>query len=214
MIANVPRECGRNIQPTMEMNKTLAIFLAAASLVATLPVRASESGDKVFADFSLWSPSLQAAEPSDSVRAFRLALYGRNADVKGVDISVVGVTDGDFVGAQWNGIGIIKGNAYGLIGALYSGLAYVGGDVNGVSAAFVNIGMKDLNGAEIGIWNQVGAEMTGLQLGIVNYAAALNGVQLGLVNVATGGYGLQVGIVNYFKGSDVFDVLPLVNFNF
>ena len=86
-----------------------------------------------------------SADPSDSVRAFRLALYGRNADVKGVDISVVGVTDGNFVGDQWNGIGIIKGNAYGLIGAFYSGLAYVGGDVNGLSAALVNFNFQPYN---------------------------------------------------------------------
>ena len=86
--------------------------------------------------------------------------------------------------------------------------------MTGFTAALVNIDRKDLDGASLGIWNQVGGEATGVQLGIVNYAASLNGLQVGLVNVATGGYGLQVGIVNYFAGSDVFDVFPLVNWRF
>lgn len=196
------------------MKKSFVFGLAAALVAASSVSRASEAGDSVLADFSLWSPSVQYAEPSDSVRAFRLALYGRNADVTGVDVAVVGVTDGDFAGLQWNGVGVIKGNATGFIGSFYSAVAYVGGTMTGFTAALVNIDRKDLDGASLGIWNQVGGEATGVQLGIVNYAASLNGLQVGLVNVATGGYGLQVGIVNYFAGSDVFDVFPLVNWRF
>lgn len=196
------------------MKKSFVFGLAAALVAASSVSRASEAGDSVLADFSLWSPSVQYAEPTDSVRAFRLALYGRNANVTGLDLSVVGVTDGNFAGLQWNGVAVIHGNATGFIGSFYSAVAYVGGTMTGFTWSLVNIDRKDLDGASLGIWNQVGGEATGVQLGLVNYAAALNGLQVGLVNVTTGGYGLQVGLVNYFAGSDVFDVFPLVNWRF
>ena len=196
------------------MKKSLVFCLAAVLAAAASVSRAAPAGGSTVAEFSLWSPSVQYAEPTDSVKAFRLALYGENADVTGLDISVVGVTDGDFAGLQWNGVGVIKGNAIGFIGSFYSLVAYVEGSMTGLTASFVNIDRKDLDGVALGLWNQAGGEATGVQFGFVNYAATLNGLQVGLVNVATGGYGLQVGLVNYLSGSEVFDVLPIANFRF
>lgn len=192
------------------------VFGLVAALVATVSVsRATPAGDSVFADFSLWSPSVQSAEPTDSVNAFRLAFYGENADVTGFDLNVVGFTHGDFVGFQCGFLfDRIDGDVRGVQFGLPVGVSWIKGGLWGLDAGLVNVIGGEAHGAVGGLWNSVGAEMTGVQIGFVNYAATINGLQVGLVNVATGGYGLQVGLVNYFAGSDVFDVLPIVNWHF
>lgn len=197
--------------------KTNTILSAAAALAvsASSACAGTPAGGSVFADFSLWSPQVQFAEPTDSVRALRIALYGENADVTGVDLDIVGFTHGDFKGLL---VGLaydqVDGDFYGAQ-APWSVASYVKGGFYGIDGGAVNVVGGEMVGAQLGLWNSAGVEITGLQLGFVNVAKSLNGVQLGLVNVASaGGYGLQVGLVNYLAGSDVFDVFPLVNFNF
>lgn len=192
-------------------------ILSAAVLAASVSAACAQApaGGSVFADFSLWSPQVQFAEPTDSVNALRIALYGENAGVTGLDVNVVGLAHGDFKGLMF---GIlydqVDGDFYGAQ-APWSAASYVKGDCYGVDSGVVNIVGGSLFGAQAGIWSSVGDEMTGLQLGFVNVAKSLNGLQVGLVNVATaGGYGLQIGVVNYLAGSEIFDVFPLVNFHF
>ena len=197
------------------MKKSIAPCLAAAVLATAAVSRATPAGDSVFADFSLWSPSVQSAEPTDSVNAFRLAFYGENADVTGFDLNVVGFTHGDFVGFQWGFLfDRIDGDVRGVQFGFPVGVSWIKGGLWGLDAGLVNVIGGEAHGAVGGLWNSVGAEMTGVQVGFVNYAATLNGLQVGLVNVATGGYGLQIGLVNYLSGSEVFDVLPIANFRF
>lgn len=210
-----------NIRTILSVSAAMAVFASTsfaqdAAGPAAGADTASAAGGTVFADFSLWSPGVQAATPEDSVAAFRLALYGRNADVTGLDVNVVGFVDGDFKGAQFGlGYNRVSGDFYGVQGAWPLSVAsVVKGAFYGFDDGLVNIVGKELFGFQLGLWNQAGGEATGLQLGAVNVAGSLNGLQLGLVNIARGGYGLQLGLVNFLDGSDVFDVLPLVNFKF
>ena len=72
----------------------------------------------------------------------------------------------------------------------------------------------DLDGVSVGLfYDDIGGEMTGVQLGLVNNAGSLNGLQLGLVNFAGKGYGLQIGLLNFFEDGFV-GCCPFFNFNF
>ena len=203
-----------NTRSILSATAVLAVFATTSFGQAADP--AAASGGSVFADFSLWSPDVQLAEPTDSVDAFRLAFYGRNADVTGLDVNVAGFAEGDVKGVQLSlGYSQVDGDFYGVQSCWPFSLAsWVKGACYGFDVGLVNIVGKELFGFQLGVWNQTGGEATGLQLGVVNVAGSLNGVQAGVVNISRGGYGLQIGLVNFIDGSDVFDVLPFVNFKF
>ena len=54
----------------------------------------------------------------------------------------------------------------------------------------------DMDGFQLGLVNTFEGDMSGLQIGLVNVADQLYGCQLGLVNVADHLYGCQLGLVN------------------
>ncbi len=61
------------------------------------------------------------------------------------------------------------------------------------------------------IWNGVGTDMAGLQLGIANYSEGdAAGLQLGLINVADHLYGCQIGLLNFVTDRD-WTFWPFIN---
>ena len=61
------------------------------------------------------------------------------------------------------------------------------------------------------VWNGVGTDMDGLQLGLLNTVEGdLSGLQLGLVNVADRLYGCQIGLVNIVQDRD-WTFWPFIN---
>ena len=162
-------------------------------------------------ELSLWSPDVQLLSPSEDVGAFRLALYGRNNNVTGLDLGVWTIASGEVNGAQ---LGWIYGRTEAdFNGAQFGIVSRIRGEMYGADFGAVNFVNGKACGFMDGFYNQVGGEMKGMQFGWVNNAARLNGFQLGLVNYAERGYGLQVGLVNIF-GDGFLPVFPIVNFNF
>ena len=61
------------------------------------------------------------------------------------------------------------------------------------------------------IWNGVGTDMDGLQVGLLNTVEGdLSGLQLGLVNIADRLYGCQIGLVNIVQDRD-WTVFPFIS---
>ncbi len=163
-------------------------------------------------------------EGSDSVSGARLSLlYGEAQDVKGLNLSILGISEvenftgldlGWFFGAskvnnEFKGVGLSfvnwhEGHDTG------ANIAFVNmvNDVNGVNLGGVNYtrGVSNIN---IGLVNFNEYESL-IDIGFVNYSAYTT-FQIGLVNATKNLDGLQVGLVNYAENG-IFPVLPLVNF--
>ena len=61
------------------------------------------------------------------------------------------------------------------------------------------------------VWNGVGTDMDGLQIGLVNAVEGdVSGLQLGLVNVADRLYGCQIGLANFVMDRD-WTFLPFIS---
>ncbi|ADO82122.1 VC2662 family protein [Ilyobacter polytropus] len=194
--------------------------------------------------FSAFAASAQISVPGknipneENVSGVRLSLlHGETAIVKGLDISVLGLSDMDnFTGLE---LGLFfganrvknefKGLSLGLVnwhegydkGANLGFVNYVN-DVNGVNFAFANystgdsmINLASVNYVEYDSMVNFGfvniTQGTSLvDVGVINYAEATS-FQFGIVNATKALDGLQIGFVNYAENG-VFPVLPIVNF--
>ncbi|MFC1538566.1 LA_2272 family surface repeat-containing protein [Candidatus Latescibacterota bacterium] len=144
---------------------------------------------------SLWN-TVQLEDASTSIHGLRLALYGENENIIGLDCGIVLKVNGDMFGWQSGCVNLVEG------------------DVKGYQEGFVNMVGGDVWGWQNGVVNFTEGETIGLQTGFVNMTNDLRGVQLSLVNVANIQYGLQIGIININKGGTPHGILPIVNWNF
>jgi hypothetical protein len=196
----------------MKLSKTLPTLLSSLALVAAA---ASARAEAVF-QFGFFAPDLQLVDASEDVRGLRIDfVYGENRNVSGVDLGIVNSTTGDFAGFGWApGANLVDGDAVGVQWSwLYSRtdgeftgwqsgiVSRIGGLGScGLQSGWVNLNEVDFTGAQIGLFNKA-ESLKGLQLGFVNWAERLDG-------------GLQIGLVNYAANSDLYHILPIVNWQF
>lgn len=159
----------------------------------------------------------QLKGPQTSVDGIRVGLiYTVNQNVEGLDLNLIANkkqnfkglslgsfydrTEGDFTGARLGWFVPLTFNS-------------VGGNMTGLQLGAVNIVEKNVLGAQIGAVNFTKGGK-GLQFGLFNKADSFRGLQLGFINYAEHLEGLQIGFVNMAQNSEIFEVLPLINFNF
>jgi hypothetical protein len=144
-------------------------------------------------------PPVQMVPEDQSVTALRISLlYGRHADLTGLDLSLIGRNTGDVRGVAFAGASLVDGDFTGW--------------QNGWLAAVTR---GNLQGLQWAVYNRSGSGSSGLQIGLVNVADGFSGLQLGLVNISqTMRSGLQVGLVNIIQSKPRLKVLPLVNWSF
>jgi hypothetical protein len=146
---------------------------------------------------SLVNP-VQIYDEDTSIRGLRVnILYGRNRDMKGVDIGfIAGHTTGDGKGVQWNLVNITDGM---FTGFQWGAVNLIGGQ----STAF-----------QLGWFNRTQAPSESFQWGLVNVAEDMSGFQLGFVNFARQMHGLQIGLVNIIQSKEKLPVFPIVNWSY
>ena len=144
----------------------------------------------------------------------RLCLvYGRHANVAGLDIGVIGcVVDGSLFGLQTsvllnnvgsaNGAGQIAGIANNCYEDFY------GFQVAGIA----NNTQGCVHGGQIASFNMA-KELKGTQIAVFNKAEKAVGIQIGVINWATEMKGIQLGVLNIIENSQC-PYLPLINANF
>lgn len=195
----------------MKLSKTLPTLLSSLALAAAVTTAKAEA---VF-QFGFWAPDLQLVDANEDVRGLRINfVYGENADVRGADLGIVNSTTGDFSGFGWApGANLVDGEAVGVQWSwIYS---HTQGEFTGWQSGLVaRIGGADSCGFQSGWINLAEADFKGLQLGLFNKAAHARGLQLGFVNWTEQLDGLQIGLVNYAENSDLYKVLPFVNWQF
>jgi hypothetical protein len=113
---------------------------------------------------ALFPPKLQLVPENESIRGFRLNIYGRNHDVGGVDIGLVHEASGNFHGIAFGVAHMVRGEAGGLqLSGIYSEAAV------------------RISGVQVGMFNR-SAMVRGVQIGLVNLADDMVGFQFGLFN--------------------------------
>lgn len=113
---------------------------------------------------SLITP-IQIYPPSDTITGFRFSLlYGRNQGMKGFDIGLVAhVEYRGFMGVQWSLVGLDQGD---FLGWQAGGVNWVGKTMTGLQLGMVNIAER-VEGVQFGLVNYTGT-IHGLQIGLVN----------------------------------------------
>jgi hypothetical protein len=143
-------------------------------------------------------PSVQIVKETESVSAFRLAIWGRNVDHVGLDWNIVGQNTGSVTGVQLTAVGLVDGDFTGWQSGWLAGVA------NG-----------NMQGLQTGIYTHSGMGSTGVQIGFINTSDSFSGLQFGLVNIAeTMRSGLQIGLVNIIRSKETLKFFPIVNWSF
>lgn len=208
--------------------------IAAASAEETK----SELGWAPF-QLSIYNPVQLFKEQKDIVGLRFTLLYGKNADVSGLDLGL-GINSSDnFTGIQIAGImNNVSPNRYPSKDMVVKGIQIAGfgntadylygiqiaGFGNGVTlnAAGIQFGIignvaSTIKGIQIaGIYNYnhpKDSSVTGIQIGLFNYAENVTGLQIGLFNACKRLQGVQIGIVNYIEEGR-FPFLPILNAQF
>jgi hypothetical protein len=140
-----------------------------------------------------------------------IAVYDRNETIKGVTLSIWGENQQTSLA-----LGFVNGSI-GASAGLSVGILNYAETYKGLQWAFVNYTEGNFSGWQGGPFfgllasalNYTGGEMTGLQIGLVNYAGNLTGLQLGIVNYAAeADAGVQIGLVNIMPENEWFTNLP------
>lgn len=147
------------------MKKSLVLSLTALCLtLAAAPSRAA--ADKPFS-LSLVTPIHLFGDP-ESITGLRInLLYGRNANLTGVDLGFINHLTGSGKGLQFGGV-------VNLVEKDFLGVQF---------ASLLNYTKGSFTGAQVGTFNYAG-NLTGLQLGLINYSERVTkGLQIGLANI-------------------------------
>ena len=170
-------------------------ILAATLLVATLvPGLALADGP---INLSL-VPSIQIVNEAESVTAFRLGIWSRNANMLGLDWGIVSQSTGSVTGVQWQAVGLVDGDFTGWQGTWLAAVT-----------------QGNMQGLQVGAYTKSGMGSSGVQFGLVNTSDDFSGLQLGFVNITeTMRSGLQIGLINIINNKEKLKVFPIVNWKF
>ena len=204
------------------MKKTLFAAVLAAGVVGF-----AKADDRAWA----WSPlGIGIAAPvqlpfvDSDIYGLRLGgFFGWNAEMFGLDASVVSLETENMAGIQCAAFTWTSESAYGIQGSLVANV--VDGNVYGLQASAVNVDWGDVWGAQLGIvdycnsfhgiqlsalnWNNMTShggqaavvnanqdEFVGFSAGVINYSMKSTGCQLGVFNFADSMTGCQIGVIN------------------
>jgi hypothetical protein len=143
-------------------------------------------------------PSIQIVNETQSVTAFRLGIWSRNADMTGLDLGIVAQNSGSFTGVQWTAAGLVDGD-------------FTGWQNNWLAS----VANGNMQGLQVGAYTKSGIGSTGVQFGLWNNSDDFSGLQLGVVNITqVMRSGLQIGLINIIKSKEKLKLFPIVNWSF
>ncbi len=114
-------------------------------------------------------------------------------NLKGLQFGGLNIVEGDFLGAQFGLLNINNGNSI------------------GAQAGWVNLD-HNFKGVRLGGLNMADSFVGG-ELGFANFNQSTRGVQIGLFNYTEHLQGVQIGLLNMAANSELFEILPIINFN-
>ena len=199
----------------MKSKKLLMALSVGASVLISDPCAAEPTQRQIPIPFGISiAEEAQFPNAQTDIMGFRLCLlYGRHANVSGLDIGVFGcVADGCLFGLQTSGILNSVGSANGAL--QIAGIAnncledFYGVQLSGIA----NKADGSVYGGQLSTFN-IAKEVGGTQIGVYNKADKVLGVQIGVINWATDMQGVQLGVLNVIKNG-LCPYLPILNANF
>ena len=158
----------------------------------------------VLVGMTLASGALVASEPIQLSLTPEIAIFNRTERIEGLALSIWGENPQTALA-----LGIVNGSTGRSAGLSWSWILNYGDSYTGVQWALINYNTSDFLGWQDGFVNYTGGTMEGFQCGAVNYAGRLTGLQLGIVNYAeTAQTGVQIGLVNLIPSNPWFSGLP------
>lgn len=163
-------------------------------------------------ELGLLSP-MQLETPNTSISGVRIgAIWTENRNVEGLDLNLIASKKANFTGLSLGGFYDETTGDFTGVKIPFWGVNRVGGNFTGLQFGSLNMVDKHMLGAQFGLINLIGTG-EGLQVSAFNKANSMKGFQVGFVNYTERLQGLQIGLINMAKNSQVFEVLPFVNFN-
>ena len=196
------------------MNWIKVLTVASACLLSVRSIAETEKRQIPIPIGISIAEEVQVPDSQTDIMGFRLCLlYGRHANVSGLDIGVFGcVADGYLFGLQTSGILNSVGSANGAL--QIAGIAnnsledFYGAQISGIA----NKTDGSVYGGQIGTFN-IATEMGGTQIGVYNKADKAFGVQIGVINWANDMQGIQLGVLNVIKNGPC-PYMTILNMNF
>ena len=174
------------------------------SLLLTSPVTFAEPAPAMFSTINYNTPD------ENEVEGVRLSvLRGTISDMKGVDVSIVGMSETD--------------NTVGVNFGLLFGSSKINNSMTGLSLGTFNWNEGQTNGVNLGLFNMTN-DVKGVNIAAMNYSQGYtlvdlgfgnvsqnSAVQLGFFNVTEKLEGVQVGLFNCADNGFI-KCFPLINF--
>jgi len=147
----------------MKQKLSRRVVLVLALVVAPLVTPSPSVAQRKAFNLALVTP-IQIFPAEQDIGGVRLnVIYGRNANLSGLDVGIANHIVDKGEGVQWGAVNI-------------------SGSFVGWQNAWVNVTEENFEGFQSAFVNSAG-RISGLQFGLVNYAKRANGVQIGLVNI-------------------------------
>lgn len=163
-------------------------------------------------ELGLFSPT-QLQSPNSDINGARIGLiWTENRNVEGLDLNLIASKKANFTGLSLGGFYDETTRNFTGVKIPFWGINRVGGNFTGLQLGSLNMVDRHMLGAQFGLVNLIGSG-EGFQMAGFNKAKSMKGVQVGFVNYTERLQGIQIGFVNMAKNSQIFEVLPLVNFN-
>jgi uncharacterized protein YbcI len=143
--------------------------------------------------------------------------YNTAGEMNGIETSFIkNAVRSSFSGLQ---LSMVENSVQGVSAGIQLSLAYnyTGSRMNGIQTSIFINQTNELIGIQTAIlnmqiFNNENFISKGVQLGVVNYADALDGLQIGLINWSRRMAGVQIGLINVIT-SNSFPVSLLLNFS-
>ena len=198
-------------------NRKYRVKVLAVASACLLSVHCNADAEKRQAPVPLGVSIAEEAQfpnVDSDIMGFRLCLlYGRHANVSGLDIGVFGcAVDGCLFGLQTSAILNSVGSANGAL--------QIGGIANNCIEDFYGVQLSGIAnktdgsvyGGQLSTFN-IAKEVGGTQIGVYNKSDKVLGVQIGVINWATDMQGIQLGVLNVIKNSPC-PYMTILNMNF
>ena len=166
-------------------------------------------------------PPIQFPAQDFSVTGARLAVFGKQEEMYGLDLGLIGnMTTQNFAGVAVSGLFNYNKGTTTAIGAQLAGATNINTNkttVYGLQAALglnMNTAETKVYGVQFAAVNLSGhTTINGAQVGIYNRAQTVRGFQIGVVNVTENLTGIQIGLLNFYR-KGLFTVSPIINIGF
>jgi len=167
-------------------------------------------------------PPLEFPPNDFNIVGARISLiYGKQRDVFGLDLGLVGnTTDGSFGGTAFSGVFNYNKGDVTVLGLQAAGGVNINANKTHVyglqlaGLANINNAESSVTGLQLALANvSEHTQVYGFQVGVYNRAQDVYGFQIGLVNVATNLHGVQIGLLN-FNRTGLLAVSPILNVGF